>query len=151
MIIPLTSSLLLIVAIVIFLDLTPERVTDDLLKIISPKQTLRNKVKIAQGKKKSRRISVELAHIKDAMVATGKANQFATVCSLSLVLMFLGGIFAILINNPFLIPIFALAFCLIPFVYAKGRFLIMINILSRKWKQHSQLLQHPISVVTILF
>jgi hypothetical protein len=120
MITPLTSSLLLIVAIVIFLDLNPERVTNDLLKIISPKQTLRDKVKIAQGKKKSRKISIELAHIKDAMIATGKADQFATVCSLSLVLMFLGGIFAILINNPFLIPILAIAFCLIPFIYAKG-------------------------------
>ena len=46
MLIPLISSIFLIAATVLLLDLTPERITDDLLKIISPKQTLRDKVRI---------------------------------------------------------------------------------------------------------
>lgn len=120
MIIPLISSLLLIVAIVLFLDLTPERVTNDLLKIISPKQTLRDKVRISQGKKKSRKISVELEHIRDAMTATGKSGQFSVICALSLILMICGGAFAVLINNMFLVPILSIAFCLFPFIYAKS-------------------------------
>ena len=120
MIIPLISSLLLIVAIVLFLDLTPERVTGDLLRIISPKQTLRDKVRISQGKKKSRKISVELEHIRDAMTATGKSGQFSVICALSLILMICGGAFAVLIDNVFLVPILSIAFCLFPFIYAKS-------------------------------
>lgn len=94
MLIPLLSSLLLIAAIALFLDLTPQRVTDDLMKIISPKQTLRDKVRISQGKKKSRKISAELEHIRDAMTATGKGGQFVVICALSLILMIGGGVFA---------------------------------------------------------
>lgn len=120
MIIPLISSILLIAAIVLLLDLTPERVTDDLLGVISPKQTLRDKVRIAQCKKKSRKISVELEHIKNAMTATGKSNQFAVICALSIALMICGGVFAVLIGNLFLVPILSVAFCLIPFIYAKS-------------------------------
>jgi len=73
---PLIASLLLIVAVILLLGLTPERITDDIMKVISPKQTLRNKVKIAQGKKKSRKISAELKHINDALIATGKGDVF---------------------------------------------------------------------------
>ena len=120
MFIPLIASLLLIAAIVLLLDLTPERITDDLLKIVSPKQSLRDRVRIAQGKKKSRKISAELAHIKAAMTATGKAGQFAIVCALSVTLMICGGVFALLIGNLFLVPILSIAFCLLPFIYAKS-------------------------------
>ncbi len=120
MLIPLLSSLLLIAAIALFLDLTPQRVTDDLMKIISPKQTLRDKVRISQGKKKSRKISAELEHIRDAMTATGKGGQFVVICALSLILMIGGGVFAMLINNVFLVPILSIAFCLFPFIYAKS-------------------------------
>lgn len=120
MLIPLISSLLLIAAIVLLLDLTPERVTEDLLKIISPKQTLRDKVRISQGKKKSRKISAELEHIRDAMTATGKSGQFVVICALSLLLMIGGGVFAMLIDNVFLVPILPIAFCLFPFIYAKS-------------------------------
>lgn len=120
MLIPLISSIFLIAAIVLLLDMTPERITDDLLKIISPKQTLRDKVRIAQGKKKSRKISAELEHIRNAMIATGKSNQFVIVCALSVTLMVCGGAFALLIGNLFLVPILSVALCLIPFMYAKS-------------------------------
>ena len=120
MIIPLISSLLLITAIILFLDLTPERVTDDIMRLISQKQTLRDKARISQGKKKSRKISVELEHIRDAMTSTGKSNQFAVICALSLIFMISGGVFAVLIENLLLVPILSTAFCLLPFIYAKS-------------------------------
>lgn len=117
---PLIASLLLITAIVLLFGLTPERITDDMMKIISPKQTLRDKVKIAQGKKKSRKISAELKHINGALIATGKGSQFATICAVSLTLLICGGMFAVLIDNIFLVPIFAIALALLPFIYAKA-------------------------------
>ena len=116
----LLSSLLLIGAIILFFDMTPERITDDIMRVISPKQTLRDKVKIAQGKKKSRRIELELIHIKDALIATGNGNKFAVVCALSLTLLIGGCVLSVLINNLFLMPIIATALALIPFVYAKS-------------------------------
>lgn len=72
-----------------------------------------------KGKKKSRKITVELRRIKDALEQTGKGNQFAVACAASLLLMIVGCVIAIMIDNPFLVPVFAIAFAMIPFIYAK--------------------------------
>lgn len=115
----LICFLLLAVGAVLLLKLTPERITGDLMRFVSPKQTLRDKVLTRKGKKKSRRITVELRRIKDALEQTGKGNQFAVACAASLLLMIVGCVIAIMIDNPFLVPVFAIAFAMIPFIYAK--------------------------------
>ena len=114
------ALILLVIAIVLLFGLTPERITNDILAIISPKQSLIDKVKIARGKKKSRKISETLNHINEALVATGKGGQFTLICTLSLVLFICGAVLALLINNVFLVPIFAVTMALIPFIYAKS-------------------------------
>ena len=115
----LICFLLLAVGAVLLLKLTPERITGDLMRFVSPKQTLRDKVLTRKGKKKSRKITVELRRIKDALEQTGKGNQFAVACAASLLLMIVGCVIAIMIDNPFLVPVFAIAFAMIPFIYAK--------------------------------
>ena len=115
----LICILLLAVGAVLLLKLTPERITGDLMRFVSPKQTLRDKVLTRKGKKKSRKITVELRRIKDALEQTGKGNQFAVACAASLLLMIVGCVIAIMIDNPFLVPVFAIAFAMIPFIYAK--------------------------------
>ena len=115
----LICFLLLAVGAVLLLKLTPERITGDLIRFVSPKQTLRDKVLTRKGKKKSRKITVELRRIKDALEQTGKGNQFAVACAASLLLMIVGCVIAIMIENPFLVPVFAIAFAMIPFIYAK--------------------------------
>lgn len=115
----LICFLLLTVGAVLLLKLTPERITGDLMRCVSPKQTLRDKVLTRKGKKKSRKITVELRRIKDALEQTGKGNQFAVACAASLLLMIVGCVIAIMIDNPFLVPVFAIAFAMIPFIYAK--------------------------------
>lgn len=115
----LICFLLLAVGAVLLLKLTPERITGDLMRFVSPKQTLRDKVLTRKGKKKSRKITVELRRIKDALEQTGKGNQFAVACAASLLLMIVGCVVAIMIDNPFLVPVFAIAFAMIPFIYAK--------------------------------
>ena len=115
----LICFLLLAVGAVLLLKLTHERITGDLMRFISPKQTLRDKVLTRKGKKKSRKITVELRRIKDALEQTGKGNQFAVACAASLLLMIVGCVIAIMIDNPFLVPVFAIAFAMIPFIYAK--------------------------------
>ena len=115
----LICFLLITIGAVILLRLTPEKITNDLMRFVSPRQTLRDKVLIAKGRKKSRKLTVELNRIKDALEQTGKGGQFAISCAASIVLMILGCIVAIMIDNAFLIPVFAIAFAIIPFAYAK--------------------------------
>lgn len=117
--IPLLSSILLMVAIVIFLELTPKQITEDIFKILNKKQTLRDRVKAAQGKKKINPISKAIHYFNNAMEQSGKGKEFATVCSLSILLFVVGGIVAILLKNYFLIPIFSVAFAMFPFLYIK--------------------------------
>ncbi len=114
------SSVLLNAAVVLLLGLTPERITDDFMKLIAPKQSLRDRVKIAQGRKRSRKLAAELNHIRDVMIATGNGAKFSMVCALSMVLLVFGAAFALMINNPFLIPIMGISLSLIPFLYAKS-------------------------------
>ena len=115
----LICFLLITAGAVVLLRLTPEKITDDLMKFVSPKQTLRDKVLTAKGKKKSRKLTVELNRIKDALEQTGKGSQFTIACAASILLMIIGCVVAIMIDNAFLIPVFAIAFALIPFAYAK--------------------------------
>ena len=68
------SFLLIAAGIVLLLGITPETVTDDVMRLISPKQTLRDKAQIAKGKKKSRKITREILHIKEALEVTGKGR-----------------------------------------------------------------------------
>ena len=60
----LICFLLITVGAVILLRLTPEKITNDLMRFVSPKQTLRDKVLTAKGRKKSRKLTVELNRIK---------------------------------------------------------------------------------------
>ena len=116
----LIGFLLLCTATVILLGLTPESITDDLLRFVSPKQTLRDKVLIAKGKKKSRRLTNEILHIKDALDATGKGKQFTVACAASILLLIVGCIVAVVIDNYFMIPVLAVAFACLPFFYIKS-------------------------------
>ena len=108
-----------VVGIILLLKLTPDQVTNDMMRLSLPEQSLREKILLAKGKKKSRKLTVELNRIRDALDKTGKNNQFAISCAASLFLMIVGCVLAIAIDNVFLIPVFSVAFAMIPFGYAK--------------------------------
>ena len=116
----LIGFLLISVGIILLLGITPEVVTNDMMKFISPKQTLRDKAQIAKGRKKSRRITKEILHIKEALEVTGKGKQFTIACAASVVMLVAGCFLAVLLNNYFLIPVFAAAFAMLPFLFAKS-------------------------------
>lgn len=113
------SFLLLVIGVILLLGLTPDRVSYDLMKFVSPHQTLRDKALLAGGKKKSHRLTLSLNRMKDALEATGKGNQFTVACATSLILLVIGCVVAISIGNVFLIPAFAIALAAIPFAYIK--------------------------------
>lgn len=108
-----------VLGIGLLLGLTPDSITNDIMRLSTPEPSLREKVLLAKGKKKSRKLTVELNRIRDALDTTGKGSQFAIACAASLILMVIGCVLAIVIDNAFLIPVFALAFAMIPFGFAK--------------------------------
>lgn len=55
--------------------------------------------------------------MRTALRETGKEKQFGVACALALLLMVIGVIIAIAIDNMFLVPVLAVAFAMIPFAY----------------------------------
>jgi Flp pilus assembly protein TadB len=102
---------------VFVLKLTPEQMTKDLSFLFNRKKSLRDKSLTATGKKKSRKITVELQKIKTALEETGKEKQLSVAIAASVILMIGGAVVAVLMHNPFLIPVLAVAFAMIPFAY----------------------------------
>ena len=117
MILPIISSVLLIISVAILFGLTPEQVTTDLITLITPNDSLKDKVKNLRGNKKKHGIYKTLMKMKTALAVTGKSKQFTLVCCASLVLFAAGIILSLLINNIYLMPAIAVAFALIPFFY----------------------------------
>ena len=111
------SFILLVVATVALLKLTPEQINQDVNKLFNKQQTLKDQALTARGKKKRNRLIVELERIRRALQETGKDKQFSIACAAALLLMVAGCIVAIAIDNMFLIPVLAVAFALIPFAY----------------------------------
>lgn len=135
------SFLLITVAIFLFLELTPNQITSDIMKIVSPKQTLRDTVLISQNKKKTRKITEFLFRIQNAMIETGHGTKFTLVCAASLISLSIGIVAAVLIDNIFLTPIFGFACCIIPFLYA--------NSIVHYYEQHIDLeLESTLSMIS---
>lgn len=117
MIFSILSSVLLIIAIVCFFKLTPEQVSDDIISIMTPNDSLRDKTRNLRGNKKKHPIYKKLIRMKTALAVTGKSKQFTLVCCASLVLFAGGAILSILIDNLFLLPVLSISFALLPFFY----------------------------------
>lgn len=111
--------ILIAVGVIFVLRLTPEGLTRDLSPIFNKKKSLRERSLTARGKKKTRRMVVEIHRIKTALEETGKGKQFSVACAASVIMLIIGCMVAIVIDNLFLIPVFALTFAMIPFAYLK--------------------------------
>lgn len=117
--ISLIVFLLLAAGIILVFGLTPDDVTNDVMRMLSPKKTLREKVLLAQGRKKSRKLTQEILHIRDALNATGKAKSFSLVCAASVLMLVAGCIVCVMLGNYFLIPVAAVVFAAVPFLAAR--------------------------------
>ncbi|MBQ2469321.1 MAG: hypothetical protein II503_06490 [Clostridia bacterium] len=141
MILSVIASVLLIISIAIFFGLTPEQIADDMMKLMTPNDTMRDKAKNVRGNRKKHRLYRILMNIKGALVSTGKRKQFTVVICASIVLFALGVIASIIIGNVFLMPVLSVTFALIPFLY-------ITNTLSYYEKQTKAELETTLSIVT---
>lgn len=137
----LICFILICVGIAFILELTPENVADDMMRLVVPKQTLKDKANILHGKKKTRRITKEIIHIKEALSVAGKSTLFTVIVALSVLLMIVGCLLAAVIGNMFLVPTFAVIFASIPFLYAKS----MIAAFDKHVKEE---LETALSIIT---
>ncbi len=117
MIMPIISSVLLIISLAVLFGLTPEQITSDLLMLITPNESLKEKVRNLRGNRKKHGIYKKLIKMKAALEASGKSRQFTLVCTCSLILFAAGVILSLLINNIYLMPAVTAAFALLPFFY----------------------------------
>lgn len=131
MILPMITSVFLIIAIVCFLNLTPKQITEDLSSVISKKPNLRDRARSLRAGKKQKGIGAKFEYLQSALKSCGKEGMFAFVCSSALVLFAVGAVVAVLINNIFLIPALSVAFAMIPFVYVRN----IINIYEKQTKE----------------
>ena len=141
MIFSIISSVLILLAIAFLMKLTPERIADDLMNIITPNDSLRDKARNLRGNKKKHPLYKKLMGFKTALDATGKAKQFTLVCFAALVLFAGGAILSVLINNLFLLPVLSVAFALLPFFYTA-------NTLSYYEKHTKEELETTLSIIT---
>ena len=99
MIYSILASILLVTALVLFFDLTPERVTDDILSIITPKDSMRERAKSLRGNRKKHKLYRALMKFKTALETTGRSKTFTVVCFASIFLFGAGIIFSIMIGK----------------------------------------------------
>lgn len=138
---PIISSVLLIVGISLLMNFTPETVADDLIAIITPKDSLRDKIRAIRGNKKKHGIYKTLIKMKTALSVTGKSKQFSFACFLSLIGFAGGMILSIAIDNLFLMPVFSVAFAMLPFFY-------ITSTLSYYEKHTKEELETTLSIIT---
>lgn len=135
------SSLFLIVAIVCILDLRPQQIADDVLKLTVKKQTIRDQARALRTGKKKKTIGQRLLYVQTSLAAMGRESKFAVVVCSSLVLFVVGAVVAVLVNNVFLVPSFAAFFGIVPFVYVR-------NSLAHYEKHIAEELETTLSIIT---
>ena len=123
------------------LRITPDQLTQDLSVFFNKRKSLRDQSLTARGEKKNRKLVVEIGRIKTALEEMGKEKQFSVACAASVLLMLVGCVLALAIRNPFLIPVLAITFASVPFVYLK-------KALSIYEKQVKADLETALSVIT---
>ena len=141
MIFSVLSIALYIISIVLLFDLNADRVTTDLMNLITPNDTLADKAKNLREGKKKHGLYRKLLNMKNALTVTGKSKQFTVVCCVSLLLFAGGIILSLLLNNIFLMPVLSVALALIPFFYTSST-------LSYYEKHTKEELETTLSIVT---
>ncbi len=138
---PIISSVLLVIGIACLFQLTPEQITDDMMAILKPNESLRDKARNLRENKKKHSLYRTLVRMRTALAVTGKSRQFMLVCCASVVLFGLGLLAALLIDNIYLMPALSVSFALIPFFYTTST-------LSYYEKHTKEELETTLSIIT---
>ena len=137
----LFGALMMSAGIVILLGLTPERITHDIMSLMSRQRSLKYRVAKAQGKVKQNRLQTAIMNIKNALIATHSENKFSLLISVSLIGICAGFLLAALLQNLLLIPIFSGICVILPYAY--------VNVLLSNYNRRiSEELETALSIIT---
>lgn len=141
MVFQIIACIFIIIGMVLLFHFTPEQMTEDVLKITTSKMDIRKKVSLLRSGKDNRTIGQRLNYVKSSLEAMGRGKSFGVIVSLTLALFAAGTIFAVMLNNFFLIPAFAFGFAMIPFVYVRSSL--------QTYKKHiNEELETTLSIIT---
>lgn len=105
------------------------------------RSTLQDDLDVLLGKPAKGFFNRETLEIEQLLKATGRENRFALVKRASILLFALGAVAALLLNNPFLIPILGAGFAFAPVWY--------LHSTAASYKKHlNEELESAISVIT---
>ena len=116
---------------------------NDFIRIMdNPRRsTLQDALHVLLGKPAKGFFNRETLEIEQLLKATGRENRFALVKRISILLFALGATAALLLNNPFLIPILGTGFAFAPVWYLRST--------AASYKKHlNEELETAISVIT---
>jgi Flp pilus assembly protein TadB len=115
----------------------------DFLHVLAPakKSTLQDDVDVLLGKPAKGFFNRETMEIEQLLSATGREGRFNLIKRASLFLFALGAVIALLLNNPFMIPILGAGFAFAPIWYLRST--------AAAYKKHlNEELETAISVIT---
>lgn len=116
---------------------------NDFLHLLAPskKSTLQDDVDVLLGKPAKGFFNRETLEVEQLLTATGREGRFNMVKRVSIMLFAIGAVVALLLNNPFLIPILGAGFAFAPVWYLRST--------AASYKKHlNEELETAISVIT---
>lgn len=140
-IIYLIGAVLMSCGIIVLLGLTPERITADVMSLLSRNRSLKYLAARAQGKIKQNRAQKILVNVKNALEATHSESKFSLLISVSLIGICAGFLLAALLQNLLLIPIFSGICVILPYAYVH---VLLVNYN----RQISEELETALSIIT---
>ena len=90
------------------------------MRATEKKDSLRRRAHDLRAGKQKKSVGAYFLYLQNALAAMGKENRFPVVLCGSLVLFAAGAVLAILMDNIYLVPAFAAAFAVIPFIYVRN-------------------------------
>ncbi|MDA3845702.1 MAG: hypothetical protein PF505_04030 [Vallitaleaceae bacterium] len=107
-------------------------------------ESIQGKVQAVSSKKKKHGWKKLMDETSTILSATGKEHRLTMMIILSLILRVVGAFFAIVMDNLFILPVFAIGFALLPFWY--------IKFIAIKWKKElNNELETTLSIITTSF
>lgn len=110
----------LITGAFLVLRLSPLEFTDGLFGFLThSSKSIKAEIKEATHRKKTSFFQREITEVQEILKLTGRSNRFPLICAASLLLLAVGAVIAILLENVFLVPVMAVGMMLLPFWYIR--------------------------------
>ena len=125
------AFLLAVTGSFLLLSLSPFAFLEGLAAYIKPRKTsIRSRVEKSQKNRQPKGLKLLFIETREILRVTGKSGSFTALCILSMILIVVGAMIALTMNNGYLVPVLAGGLALLPFYYVKltaGRHKKQIN------------------------